>query len=212
VRFNAVKNAGFPVMALFLAIVAAGCSREDQRAADTATRGTPKLGSAPLSGGRTGAWTYHSKEYDFSLQLPSAGWKERTKKQFIADFWCPVATGAPMLAGVISVKRQTREQFRAAVPQFKADADKGGDYLVKPTFQEGETASGNPYVYAALCEKGTAGGQFIYVATAAVWLTAKGITVTTIFEGQGQMRSKVFKAVEYSEFETAAKSICLSPR
>ena len=63
-----------------------------------------------------------------------------------------------------------------------------------------------------MCEKGAAGSQFFYVATAAVWLADKGITVTTIFEGQGQMRSKFFKAVEYADFEEAAKLICLSPR
>src|SRR5262249_5143287 len=159
----------------------------------------------PTSDERRDAWTYRSKEYDFSLQLPSAGWKERTKKRFIADFWCSGSTGSPMLAGVTSVKKQTREEFRASIPQLKANAEKGGNFLVEPTFQEGGTGSGSPYVYAALCEKGDGGSQFFYVATAAVWLADKGITVTTMFEGQGQMRSKVFKAAEYSEFEAAAK-------
>jgi hypothetical protein len=86
------------------------------------------------------------------------------------------------------VKKQAQEQFQASIPEFKASLEKDGDYLLKPTFQEGRTDSGNPYIFAALCEKGAAGSQFIYVATAAVWLADKGITVTTIFEGQGQMR------------------------
>lgn len=123
-----------------------------------------------------------------------------------------MATGAPMLAGVTSVKKQSSEQFRASIPQFRAQAEKDGDYLVNPVCQEGETDSGNPYVYLALCEKGASGTQFIYVATAVVWLAEKGITVTTLFKGQGHMRSKLFKSIEYSEFEAAAKSICLSPK
>jgi hypothetical protein len=117
-----------------------------------------------------------------------------------------------MLAGVTSVKKQTREQFQESIPEFKANLEKDRDYLLKPTFQEGQTDSANPYMFAALCEKGTVGSQFIYVATAAVWLADKGITVTTIFEGQGQMRSQVFKSIESADFESAAKSICLSPR
>jgi hypothetical protein len=206
-----MKNAGFSLHLVFLAIVL-GCSRADQRAADDSAGDTPKTGDASKSGQRTGAWTYQSTDYDFSLDLPSAGWKQMTKKRFLADFWCPTGTGSPMLAGVTSVKKQSREQFQTSIAQFKADVEKGGEYLLKPTFQEGQTESGNPYVYAALCEKGTLGSQFIYVTTAAVWLADKGITVTTIFEGQGQMRSKVFKSIEYAEFESAAKSICLSPR
>jgi hypothetical protein len=207
-----MKHAGFPFLLLGITVLAGGCSRQGQQATEAHT------GSATTSDGNTrpkekaGAWTYHSKEYDFSLSLPSVNWKQIAKKRFIADFWTRTRTGSPMLAGVTSVKKQTREQFQTSIPQFKADAEKGKDFLVKPTFEEGKTDSGNPYVYAALCEKGDSGSQFIFVATAAVWLADKGTTVTTVFEGQGQMRSKVFKSIEYAEFEAAAKSICLSPR
>jgi hypothetical protein len=200
-----MKSAGVLLLLGFLAVFT-GCSREDRRAADTGTAGTPK------SGEPTGGWTYRSTEHDFSLDLPSAAWKQMTKKRFLADFWCPTLTGSPMLAGVTSAKKQTREQFQTSIPQFKANAEKGGEYLLKPTFQEAQTDAGNPYVFAAMCEKGNSGSQFIYAATAAVWLADKGITVTTLFEGQGQMRSKVFQSAEYAEFESAAKSICLSPR
>jgi len=182
-----------------------GCSREAQRTADTGAGGT--------SGERTGAWTYQSTEQGFSLDLPSPGWKQiPTKKRYIADFWCPTATGSPMLASITSVKKQTHEEFQTSLPQFKANFAKGEDFLLKPTFLERQTVGGNPYVFAALCEKGASGTQFIYVATAAVHLPDKGITVTTIFEGQGHMRSKVFQSIEYAEFESAAKSVCLSPK
>jgi hypothetical protein len=117
-----------------------------------------------------------------------------------------------MLAGVISVKEQTREQFQRSIPEFKANAEKGEDPLLKPTFREGQTAAGNPYVYATISEKGTSTDQFLYVATAAVWLAEKGITVTTVLEGQGRMRSKLFRSREYDAFASAARSICLSPR
>ena len=171
--------AGRLLLVVFLACVT-GCSRESQRATATGTGTTPQAGGTPKSGEQP-AWTYQSAEHGFSLGLPSASWKQMTKKRFIADFWCPTRTGSPMLAGVTSVKKQTREQFEGSIPEFKANLDKGGDYLLKPTFQEGKTDSGHPYIFAAMCEKGTAGSQFIYSATAAVWLADKGITVTTIF-------------------------------
>jgi hypothetical protein len=146
------------------------------------------------------------------LDLPSVGWKQKTKKHFVVDFWCRTGTGSPMLAGVTSVKKQTREQFQAFIPEFKGIVEQDGDYLLKPTFEEGKTPAGNPYIYQAMCEKGGTGSQFIFVANAAVWLPDKGITVATIFEGHGQMTSKVFKSIEYADFESAARSICLSPR
>src|SRR5262249_5815246 len=203
------KNSGCLLLVVYLAIVT-GCSREDQRASTTGTSTTPESGGSKSSQ-RTG-WTYQSAEHDFSLDLPSAVWKQMTKKRFIVDFWCPTRAGSPMLAGVPSVKKQTQEEFQESIPEFKANLEKDKDYLLKPKFQEGQTDSANPYVFAALCEKGTAGNQFIYVAMAAVWLSDKGITVATIFEGQGQMRSQVFKSIEYADFESEAKSICLSPK
>lgn len=188
---------------VLLVLFVAGCSRVGD---------SGDGGEGGAAGEGAGAWTYQSTEPDFSINLPAGGWKKMTKKRFIADFWCPTAVGSPMLAGVMSVKGQTRQQFRASIPEFKANAEKGGDYLLNPTFQEGQTAPGNPYIYSAMSEKGSAAGRFIYVATAAVWLADKGVTVTSVFEGQGRMKSKALGAIEYAEFESAAKSICLSPR
>lgn len=206
-----MKRAGFFLMMAVLAL-AAGCSRGGQRAADTGPDGTPSTAAAPEVAGRADGWTYQSKEHGFSLDLPSANWKPMTKRKFVADFWCPTATGSPMLAAVTAVKKQTREEFEASVPQFKADTAKAADYLQGPTFEEGRTGAGNPYIFVSAFEKGASGGRLMYVATAAVWLADKEVTVSTLFEGQGQMRSRVFKSIEYGEFEAAAKSICLSPR
>ena len=204
-KFNPMTNAGSPLLFVLLAVFT-GCSREGQRTADTGAGGTPN------SGERTGAWTYQSTEHGFSLDFPSSGWKQITKKRFIADFWCPTAIGSPMLASITAVRKQTPEEFQTSIPQFKANFAKGADYLLKPAFQEGLTPAGIQYVFAAACEKGASGTQFIYVATAVVYLPTKGIAVTTIFEGQGHMRSKAFQSIEYADFESAAKSICLSPR
>ena len=55
------------------------------------------------------------------------------------------------LAGVTSVKRQTREQFQESAPEFKAGIKSDESYLQKVTFQVGQTDSGNPYVYATAC-------------------------------------------------------------
>jgi hypothetical protein len=117
-----------------------------------------------------------------------------------------------MLAGVTSVTKQSVEQFKASIPKFKAEPDEDADYLVKLTFQEGATEAGNEYLFGTAVEKGKTGSQFLYVARAWIWVADKGITVATIFEGQGQMRSKVFQSIECSDFESTAKSICLSPK
>ena len=105
-----MNKVGRSLLVVFLAFVT-GCSPQSQRTTATGTGTTPEAGSTPKSGKQSG-WTYHSAEYGFSLDLPSAGWKQMTKKRFIADFWCPTRTGSPMLAGVTLVKKQTREQFQ----------------------------------------------------------------------------------------------------
>jgi len=198
-----MKNAGVPLLLVVLGHATAGCPRDNNRPPETVKEGSLKPGKQKDS------WTYHSKELDFSLQLPSTNWKEGKKRQFIADFWCN-PLGSPMLVGVTSVKKQTKGKFQASIPPFRAEFEKDDDYLVRPTIQEGKTAS-ELYVFAAMCEKGTEDTQFIYVAKAAVWIQDKALTVVSIFEGQGKMRSKAFKSIEYAEFEKAAKSICLSP-
>jgi hypothetical protein len=207
-----MKSCGLSGLTLCLGIAVAGCSREAARPADTSVADTANSDEDVQAGVGKDAWTYRSKEYGFSLNLPAGGWKQTTKKKFIADFWCRTRTGSPMLAAVTSVTKQTKEQFRASMPQLKAEPDEDADYLVKPTFQEGATEAGNEYLLGTAVEKGSSGSQFLYVTRAWVWVADKGITVATFFEGQGQMRSKLFKSIESSEFESTAKSICLSPK
>jgi len=207
-----MKKCSVPILLASLSIAIAGCSREPARPAGTSLAGTASSEQDVQAGVGKDAWTYQSKEYGFSLNLPAGGWKQSAKKRFIADFWCRTRTGSPMIVGVTSVKTQTKEQFRASIPQLEAEPDKDVDYLIKPAFQEGATEAGNEYFFGTAVEKGSSGTQFLYVARAWVWVSDKGITVATIFEGQGQMRSKLFKSIANSEFESTAKSICLSPR
>lgn len=157
-----------------------------------------------------GAWVYNSETHGFSLKLPSSNWKEASKRQHIADLWNN-RFGSPMLAGVFSVKKQTKAKFQDLAKEFKKEeAKRDGDLLVKPTIQEGVNEAGNPYIFEALCEKGNGREQYIYVARSYMWIKEKEVTVEVFFEGQRKMRSKFFKSIEYSEFEKAAKSICLS--
>jgi hypothetical protein len=207
-----MKNGGLSCLTVCLGIAVPGCSREAAPPASTTVAGTANSDEDVQAGVGKDAWTFRSKEHGFSLNLPAGGWKQATKKKFIADFWCRTRTGSPMLAAVTSVTKQTKDQFRASIPQLKAERDQDGDYLVKPTFQEGANKEGNEYLLGTAVEKGSSGSQFLYVARGWVWVEDKGITVATFFEGQGQMRSKLFKSIESSEFESTAKSICLSPK
>ena len=156
-----------------------------------------------------GSWVYNSETNGFSLKLPSSNWKELAKKKHLADFW-NARFGSPMLAGVFSVKKQTKDEFEDLAKAFKEEAKKDADLLVKPRIQEGVNEVGNAYIFETLCEKGKGQEQYIYVGRAYTWLKDKELTVEVFFEGQGKMRSKVFKSIEYSEFEKAAKTICLS--
>lgn len=157
-----------------------------------------------------GSWVYSSETKGFSLKLPSSSWEEMAKKKHLADFWNK-RFGSPMLAGVFSVKKQTKVEFQDFAKVFKEEeAKKDADLIVKPKIQEGVNEVGNPYIFEMLCEKGQGQEEYIYVGRSYTWIKEKELTVEVFFEGQGKMRSKVYKSLEYSEFEKAAKTICLS--
>jgi hypothetical protein len=156
-----------------------------------------------------GPWVYQSKEFGFSLTLPSPRWKESTRKNRLLDFSSSFLS-SPMLASVVNVEVQTIEEFQQAVKAFRDGLKKHKDFLKEPVHQQGTTKSGNAYAYTTLCEKGNADSRFFYVACSHTWIKDKGITVQVLFEGQGTMRSRVFKSAEYSHFEKAARTICLS--
>jgi hypothetical protein len=206
-----MRNTGFRFLLVSFAFFTA-CSRDGQRPVESGSESPATSGTSPESPDQVGAWTYKSAEYGFSLDLQSAQWKPAPKRQWIEVFACRTGVGSWMLAGVDSVKKQTREQFEASVAKFKMDVVKQGDFLKDPAFREGQSAWGCPYVFAEWCEKGPSNTQFVYVAASVVWLGDKGIAVSTVFEGQGLMRSKVFQAIESADFEKAARTICISPR
>lgn len=200
-----------PVLVAIVLIVV-GCSRTSTDTADSGATPSSASNAAPTAPERLGTWTFQSADHGFSLDLPSADWKATTKKRHVEDFWCRTVTGSAMLAGVSSVKKQTREQFNASIAQFRTDVTKQGDFLRDPAFREGRSPWGCPYVFADWCERGPSEVQFIYVAAAIVWVADKGIAVGTLFEGQGRMKSRVFQAIESADFERAANSICTSVR
>ena len=127
----------------------------------------------------------------------------------MADFWCN-PLGSPMLAAVASVKKQTEADFRDTAKRLKDRAPIDADLLVKPVIDEGKNPAGNPYTLLTLCEKANATDQYVYAAISTTWIKDLGVTVDVVFEGQGRMRSRVFQAFEYAEFEKAAKAICTS--
>jgi hypothetical protein len=94
--------------------------------------------------------------------------------------------------------------------KFKSYFENKSKNLIEPTFQEGETNSGNRYAFGTSSERGEGPPKFIYVASSRTWIKSKGITVTVLFEGQGRKDGDLLKSIELSEFEKTAKSICLS--
>ena len=67
-----------------------------------------------------------------------------------------------MLAGVVSVRKQTREEFREAVKVARASASKLEGLLAKPDFHEDGTPSGDRRAYLAVYEKhGLVGPKYI---------------------------------------------------
>jgi hypothetical protein len=155
------------------------------------------------------AWVYNSKADGFSLTLPSSKWKQIAKKKHIADFWSN-QFGSPMLAGVFSIKQQTKAGFQDLVKDFKEEIKKKDDLLVKPTIQDGVNNAGNPFVFVILYEKGEGEEEYFFVGKSYTWIKDKAVTVEVLFEGQAKMKSKVFKAIENKEFEKAAKTICVA--
>jgi hypothetical protein len=210
-RFVLMRVGGhLAMLAIILTVV--GCTRSSTETADSSAPPSPASSAGPAAPERNGAWTFRSADHGFSLDLPSTDWKATPKKRHVEDFWCRTGTGSAMLAGVSSVKKQTREQFNASIAGFKSDVIKQGEFLRDPAFREGQSPFGCPYVFADWCERGPSELQFVYVAAAVVWVPDKGIAVGTLFEGQGRMKSKVFQAVECADFEKAANSICTSVR
>jgi hypothetical protein len=157
-------------------------------------------------------WTYEDEKHNFAIRLPSLKWKQdKSGKRFIVGFWSHFM-GSEMLACVTDVKKQSLQQFRDSIPGIKTELDKGEDYLEKPVFEEEKNQEGNHFLFAHMCEKGNEKMQYNYVAVSHVWLADKGITVSLLFEGHAKMISKVFGKMEREEFESAARSICLSPK
>ena len=111
-----------------------------------------------------------------------------------------------MLARVVSVRKQTSEEFRAAVRAVRASAGQMEGRQSRPVFHEDES-SGDHRAYLAGYEKGCGGLQYLFVARSFVWLKEKGVTVELVFEGQGKMRSKLAQAREKATFEEAAEAI-----
>lgn len=153
-------------------------------------------------------WEYRLEEHGFSLVLPSSGWEKSAKQTHLADF--VIAGPSPMVAGVTSVEKQSLEGFQLSAPDFKRYLERRPKINGAPSFQEGETASGNRYVLATWHENARSGNERLYVATSRVWLSNKESTVTVLFEGHGKMLGEQGRAIEDAEFEKQARAICLS--
>jgi hypothetical protein len=152
------------------------------------------------------SWVWNSNEHGFSLRLPSSDWKKHSRARGVVDFYHS-RSSSPMLVGVLSVKKQTREEFRESVKKAQAYVGRDKeDLLSGPTLEE-DTISGNLFARVTAYEKGDGDIEYFYFTTSFTWLKEKGITVQVIFEGQGKMRSRFFQAREKAEFEKAARAI-----
>ncbi len=154
---------------------------------------------------RDTSWAFRFEKHGFSLRLPSSDWK-KTSRKGRTDFYSHWL-GSPMLFGVFSVRKQALEEFRETVKAARTTAGKQDDLLSRPAFHEEETASGGRRAHLTYYQKDTGGNQYLFVAQSFVWIKDKGLTVHSIFEGQGKMKSKAFQAREKAAFEKAARAI-----
>jgi hypothetical protein len=161
------------------------------------------LGS-PLATGST-AWTYRSSEYGFTITLPSDYWKggeSNDPSHFgFEDSMHSMHVG-------IKVVKEDRKGFDAAVKHLHKIVDDSPDSTTNSQ-SEGFTASGHPYAYITVLEKGDK-GHSIFVGISYVWCEEKGIMVQVIFEGMQRMESEIGKESEGKLFEESARSLCLS--
>ena len=157
------------------------------------------------------SWVYRSPEHHFSITFPSKRWKEIGKGKGVAAFHNGFPF--PMTLGVLSVKKESPEQYRESVKKFVDYLKKNEtDYLEKPEEIRQEVESGDVRHFFYAKEKGTRGEEFVQVGMSFTWLKARGTTGQLLFEGVGQAKSKLFKAQERAAFDKAAKDICLSVR
>jgi len=152
------------------------------------------------------SWVFRSAEHGFSLTLPSADWKPTSRKKMVAEFYA-FRLGAPMLVGVVSVRKQTPDEFREASQALKARAEKAPGLLSPPSFHEEQTGAGDRRASMAVYEKGAGGFEYLFAVRSLIWLKDRGITVELVFEGQGKMKSKLFQTAEKEAFEKAALAI-----
>jgi len=161
------------------------------------------LGS-PLATGST-AWTYRSSEYGFTITLPSDYWKGGASND-PSHFGFEDSMHS-MHAGVKVVK-EDRKGFEAAVKHLHEIVAESPDSSTNSQ-SEGFTASGYPYTYITVLEKGDK-GHSIFVGISYVWCEDKGIMVQVILEGMQRMESEMGKESEGKLFEESARSLCIS--
>lgn len=149
-------------------------------------------------------WLYKTKQ-GFQFSLPK-GWKQKPGKDEF--YW--VGFGSPMVSGVRLVRKESLEQFRKTAQDYWDVTRKSPDQVKEPTREQGKTKSGDPFSFVIIYEKGQKSDTYYYFACSHTWLKHKELTVQMIFEGQGKMQSRAFKAREHAAFENAARAICLS--
>jgi hypothetical protein len=196
------KVAAWTMVVAIVALFATGVARGLAGAGWTASGGEASEALRP-----PGSWEYRLSEHGFSLTLPSESWHQAKNRTHIADF-AANPHGAGMLAAVSAVEPETREEFEKSVATFKTTLTSDVHNADKPKIQEGNTPSGDPYIFGSVGQK--VGEKSIYFAGSRTWLKDRGITVTILFEGHRAYLSKIAEELETQGFEQAAQVICLS--
>jgi hypothetical protein len=154
----------------------------------------------------TSAWTYRSPQHGFSMTLPSGDWKEIKKKDCDVAFYHRKHS---TLVGV-DVTRGDRDAFLKAVKQMKDYTEATREELLSdPRFAEGETESGNPFVYLTVHAKADR-NDAVFVARSLIWCKDQTLLVSVRMEGPLTMQSKTGKGAEEDFYDNAVRTICLS--
>lgn len=161
---------------------------------------------ASLVYAQSAAWEYRHESPAVSLTLPSASWHKADQTEDLADFFTR-APGIDVLAGLTAAQALTAEQHTRALAKWKAVTQADNRVEGTPTFEDGTTLGGDPYVIATYTIKAP---QVVWGAQARIRLRAAGLTVGLRFEGHPSGATDAQRASASRTFRDAVRSIARS--
>jgi hypothetical protein len=153
------------------------------------------------SGAEGESWTYHSEADGYTLTLPSRQWAQGKSEGTSSAFACRILQTRLF----VIARRETPEEFRAAVQSFK-----GKELLTlkEAHSEEGKTPAGHEYFLARGYEQQQT--KEIQVIVGHVYRPEWGQTLTFVGEASPNMSSQMGQAAQTTTSHDALRSIFFS--